>query len=79
MKSTCEAVFPVFVAFREELERYILRKVGDAAVAEDLTASLVLRLYDHCEKLPEIDNVRAWLYRLAHNAAMDYHRQKARH
>ncbi|MEL6538228.1 MAG: sigma-70 family RNA polymerase sigma factor [Bacteroidota bacterium] len=78
MKSTCEQVFPVFEAFREELERYIRRKVGNDTVAEDLTGSLALRLYDHCEKLPEVQNVRAWLYRLAHNAAMDYHREQVR-
>ncbi|HAA15732.1 MAG TPA: RNA polymerase subunit sigma [Cytophagales bacterium] len=78
MKSTCDQVFPVFEAFRDELERYIRRKVGNDTVAEDLTGSLALRLYDQCEKLPDVHNVRAWLYRLAHNAAMDYHREQAR-
>jgi len=78
MKSTCEQVFPVFEEFRDELERYIRRKVGNDTVAEDLTGSLALRLYDQCEKLPEVHNVRAWLYRLAHNAAMDYHREQTR-
>ena len=56
---------------------YIYRRVGDAALAEDLTAELFERV------LRAIQNERAWrasplawLYRIAHNLVVDHYRRQ---
>ena len=56
---------------------YIYRRLGDAALAEDLTSELFLRVLraiqsDHAWR----DSFRAWLYRIAHNLVVDYCRQQ---
>ena len=78
MNPNCNQVFPIYLEFSEDLERYIRSKVGSAEVAKDLTGALALRLYHHCDRLVEVENVRGWLFRLAHNATMDYFRQQGR-
>ncbi|MDD5447920.1 MAG: sigma-70 family RNA polymerase sigma factor [Actinomycetota bacterium] len=54
---------------------YILRRVGNRADAEDLT----MRVFEMgLEAMPTYEerghSVRAWLYRIAHNAVVDYFR-----
>lgn len=76
MKTECSAVFPVYLFFKDEIERFVLKKVKSKAIAEDITAQLSLKMYHHCEKLAEVENVKAWLYRVASNVVNDYFRQE---
>ena len=50
---------------------YLYRMVGDAARAEDLAQEVFLRAFRALPKLPDAANYRAWLYRIATNAAYD--------
>ncbi len=60
---------------------YLYRLVGDRDLAEDLTQETYLRAFRALERLDLADDAearrRAWLYRIAHNAATDHLRQKA--
>lgn len=60
-----------------EIYRYIFFRVSDHNEAEDLTTKVFLeaweRLTDKRQK-QEIKNVRAWIYRIAHNKVIDYYR-----
>lgn len=60
---------------RRSLLAYLRRLCGDAQVAEDLMHDVIVKalsaLRDRGER-PR--NLSAWLYRVAHNAAMDHHR-----
>jgi len=58
---------------------YLYRYVGDAQLAEDLTSEVF------CKLLESLDTARApgerlqgWLYRVAHNLAMDHFREQAK-
>jgi len=57
---------------------YLFRVIGDAAHAEDLAGEVFLRLLQalRTSRAPR-DNLEGWLYRVAHNLAMDlFRRQK---
>lgn len=76
MNEECKAVFPIYLEFKDEIQRHILKKVKSKEVAEDLTSQLALKLYSSCEKLKDVSNLRAWIYRVASNTVMDYFRDE---
>ncbi|MGM0579965.1 MAG: sigma-70 family RNA polymerase sigma factor [Bacteroidota bacterium] len=76
MNQECRAVFPVYLEFKDEIQHYILKKVKSKEVAEDLTSQLALKMYSNCEKLKDVQNLRAWLYRIAYNVVIDYFREE---
>jgi RNA polymerase sigma factor (sigma-70 family) len=57
---------------------YVFRMVGDDALAEDVTQEAYLRAYRGLPKLPPGANHRAWLFRIATNAATDELRRRKR-
>jgi RNA polymerase sigma-70 factor, ECF subfamily len=57
---------------------YVFRLVGDDALAEDLTQESYLRAYRGLGHLPPGSNHRAWLFRIATNAATDELRRRKR-
>ncbi len=57
---------------------FVLRIVGEPALAEDLTQETFLRAYRALARLPEDANYRAWLFRIATNAATDEIRRRKR-
>jgi RNA polymerase sigma-70 factor (ECF subfamily) len=59
---------------RPELHRYCTRMIGSVVDAEDLVQEALAKAY---AALPttEVANLRAWLFRIAHNKAIDYLRR----
>ncbi|MCI0624254.1 MAG: RNA polymerase sigma factor [Acidobacteria bacterium] len=71
-----QKVAELFELLRDPLYRYLLQAVGSAAEAEDLTQEVFLRLYSHLRKGEAVDNCRAWIFRVAHNLAIDLQRKR---
>ncbi len=62
---------------RRPIERHLRRRVGDPSLAEDLAQEVFLRAWQHCpDGMPEL-RLRAWLYRVATNVAIDALRARA--
>ena len=64
-----------------EIYRYILFRVYDRDEAEDLTAKVFLEAWEDLtsrQRPHKIRNIRAWIYRIAHNKVIDYHRTRKR-
>jgi putative glutamine amidotransferase len=61
---------------RRPIERHLRRRVGDPSLAEDLAQEVFLRAWLHAPELPEL-RLRAWLYRVATNVAIDALRTRA--
>lgn len=61
-----------------ELARHLRRIVRDDDAAQDLLQDTMLRAHQALDRLPASANARAWLYRIATNAALNHLRDRAR-
>jgi RNA polymerase sigma-70 factor, ECF subfamily len=66
-----QEVTRIFQALRLPVYYYLLAFLGDAATADDLTQEVFLRLYAHLHRGRAVENVRLWVFRVAHNLAFD--------
>jgi RNA polymerase sigma factor (sigma-70 family) len=65
-------------ALRPRLHRYCARMTGSAVNGEDvLQDALVKALHARAEGT-EVDNLEGWLFRIAHNASLDFLRERSR-
>jgi RNA polymerase sigma-70 factor (ECF subfamily) len=69
----------LFAAHHQRLFRYFCRAVGRAEVARDLTQEVFLRVSRARIPAAEHTHQNAWLFRIARNLALDYHRSRMRH
>jgi RNA polymerase sigma-70 factor, ECF subfamily len=64
-----EKVTRYFEQWRDPVHRYVVAAFGDPAEAEDITQEAFLQLYRCLHGGQSIANVRAWVFRTAHNVA----------
>ena len=60
---------------RPELHRYCARMTGSVADGEDVVQDALARAYYDLAELKEPAAMRAWLFRIAHNRALDWLRR----
>lgn len=77
-KLDSRALAAIHDRFYPDMYRYMLYKVGDNQVAEDLTSEVFMRLLDafHSGRPPV--SIRAWLFGVAGHLAADHFRQGSR-
>jgi RNA polymerase sigma-70 factor (ECF subfamily) len=68
----------LLAAYGMELARHLRRMVRDDDVAQDLLQDTMLRAHRALPRLAAGANERAWLYRIATNAALNHVRGRAR-
>jgi RNA polymerase sigma-70 factor (ECF subfamily) len=68
----------LYGTFGPRLQSYLLRQVGDPAVAADLLQETFVRLMRSPPEVGSDAEVRAYLYRAAHSRTMDYFRRRQR-
>ena len=61
---------------RPELHRYCTRMTGSAADGEDVVQETLARAYYELSQLKEMPALRPWLFRIAHNRAIDHWRHE---
>ena len=62
---------------RPELHRYCTRMTGSAADGEDVVQETLARAYYELSQLKEMPALRPWLFRIAHNRAIDHWRHES--
>jgi len=74
-----QALAEIYDRYAASIYRYLYRYLGDPAQAEDLTSDVFVRLLQvlGTRRAPR-KQLRGWLYRVAHNLAMDSFRRDAR-
>jgi RNA polymerase sigma-70 factor, ECF subfamily len=73
-----ERVTELFDLLQAPLCGYLMKLLGSLAEAEDVAQEAFLRLYSHLQGGKPVPNVRAWLFRVAHNLAVDRQRNEHR-
>lgn len=63
---------------RPELHRYCARMTGSVADGEDVVQDTLARAYYELSALKELPALRGWLFRIAHNRALDFLRRYER-
>jgi RNA polymerase sigma-70 factor (ECF subfamily) len=71
MTANEEQVTRAFEQSREDVYRYLLTLGLAPPLAQEVTQEAFLRLFLSLEKGDAIQNVRAWVFRVAHNHALD--------
>jgi RNA polymerase sigma factor (sigma-70 family) len=66
----------LFLEFQRPIYSYLCRLVGDRARAEELAQQVFVKAFQALPGLPADANHRAWLYRIATNTGLDYHRRR---
>lgn len=57
---------------RPDLHRYCARMTGSIVDGEDVVQDTLVRAYYELSELRELPAMRSWLFRIAHNRALDY-------
>ena len=65
-------------AIRPTLHRYCARMTGSAVDGEDVVQDAMLKALTARESAGPLDNPEGWLFRIAHNAALDFLRRRRR-
>lgn len=68
----------LFEQHRQMIFRFILKRVGDPDIAEDLVQETFLRFHRSYASLQDKQALAAWLRSIAGNLCIDYHRAAAR-
>ena len=63
---------------RPKLHRYCARMVGSVVDGEDIVQDAMVKAIDALPAVGTIDNPGGWLFRIAHNTALDFLRRHAR-
>jgi RNA polymerase sigma-70 factor (ECF subfamily) len=68
----------LLVAMRPRLHRYCARMVGSAIDGEDVVQDALIKAVEAFRVAGAIGNPEGWLFRIAHNTALDYLRRRRR-
>jgi RNA polymerase sigma-70 factor (ECF subfamily) len=67
----------LYQAYLDRIYRYVLFRVVDEQLAEDITSQVFLRAWEKLSTyVPGQSPFIAWIYRIAHNSIVDYYRIK---
>ena len=75
-----DAFAALYEAHVERIHTHIRARVGDAGLAEDLTAQCFLRAWQAIDRYRPVDGrpFLAWLFTIANNLVVDYYRRSRR-
>jgi RNA polymerase sigma-70 factor (ECF subfamily) len=69
---------PLLVAMRPKLHRYCARMVGSVIDGEDVLQDALIKAFEARPAAGAIQNPEGWLFRIAHNTALDFLRRRSR-
>src|SRR5882724_13107486 len=65
-------------ALRPKLHRFCARMTGSAVDGEDVVQEVFVKAIEAAAATETIENLEGWLFRIAHNAALDFLRRRKR-
>ena len=67
-----ENVSKLWLEYKNALKFYILKKVKNEDLANELSHEVLMKVYNSCCSGNEIRNIRSWMFQIAHNTTIDY-------
>ena len=67
---------PIWKEYSGKLHGFILSRVNDPAIADDILQDVFLRIYSKMDTLKDETKFRSWIYRITRNAVIDHYRVK---
>ena len=65
----------LFLEYHDKVQHYIYTKVSNPTVAEDLTSTVFLKVYQKFDAFDETKSkISTWIYTIANNTVIDYYR-----
>jgi RNA polymerase sigma-70 factor (ECF subfamily) len=77
IESDSQNIERLLADMRPQLHRYCARMVGSAVDGEDVVQDTLMKAFAARDTLASVNNPRAWLFRIAHNTALDFLRRTA--
>ncbi len=71
-----ENISKIYERFRKPLFYFILRKISNKDIAEDLLHEVFIKAYEKFDTLEDEEKIQSWLYKIASNTIIDYFRKK---
>ncbi len=63
----------LFEQYRNQLFTYLLKITKSAETSEEIVLDVFLKIWHGKEAIVEIENIEAFLFRVAHNKAIDFY------
>lgn len=68
----------LWLEHKAALKNYIFKRVKDEDLSNDILQEVLLKVYSFCLSKSGVNNVRSWLYQIAHNTMIDHFRNQSR-
>jgi RNA polymerase sigma-70 factor (ECF subfamily) len=75
MENKVEQLYDMYY---DSLYRYIFVSVKNKWNAEDIIATVFIKIIENKHKITEVEESKNWLFRIAHNAIIDFYRKNNR-
>ena len=76
--SATDSIDGLLIALRPRLHRYCARMVGSVIDGEDVLQDTLIKAVEAFASAGPIGNPEGWLFRIAHNTALDFLRRRSR-
>jgi len=62
----------VWTSYSEDLKRFIISKVKDTTIAEDILQDTFIKIHTKLHTLKDITKLKSWCFTVARNSILDY-------
>lgn len=62
----------VWTKYSEDLKRFIISKVKDVAIADDILQDTFIKIHTKLHTLKDITKLKSWIFSIARNSILDY-------
>ena len=62
----------VWTSYSEDLKRFIISKVKDVTIADDILQDNFIKIHTKLHTLKDITKLKSWCFTVARNSILDY-------
>ena len=78
MKNQSISTEQVWRLLSDKLRSFLLQRVSDEQVAEDLLQETFVRIHSKLGEIDDAQRINAWVFQIARNLVVDHYRLKSR-